>query len=143
VLTEAGRIIVDTGPLVAVLNQGDEFHQWACGIFANLTPPLCTCEAVLSEVQFLLDARGGDPLTVLEMVRKGVLIIDFKAEFEIERLIEMQRSYRNLPMDFADACLVRMAEIREAARILTTDSHFRIFRREKRRILSLIAPPGI
>jgi predicted nucleic acid-binding protein len=137
-----GKTIVDTGPLVAVINQRDEFHSWAVGVFANLTGPLLTCEAVLSEVQFLLDARGGDPLAVLEMVRKKIVVIDFKAEMEIERLIELQRSYRNLPMDFADACLVRMAELQEEARIITVDSHFRIFRRHKRRMLSLVAPPG-
>jgi predicted nucleic acid-binding protein len=46
-------------------------------------------------------------------------------------------------MDFADACLVRMTEMHERSRLLTTDSHFRIYRRNGRQIIPLLAPSGI
>ena len=137
------RTVVDTGPLVAVLNANDAHHAWAREVFAKLAPPVFTCEAVLSEAQFLLQERGGDPLAVLLWVQQGVVILAFDAANEIERLLELQRSYRNLPMDFADACLVRMTEIHEHSSVLTTDSHFRIYRRNGRQIIPLRAPPGI
>lgn len=139
----AARIIVDTGPLVAVINADDEHHAWAREVFRQLVPPVFTCEAVLSEAQFLLHERSGNPLLVLEWVRDGVINLAFAAEDEMERLIELQRSYRNLPMDFADACLVRMTETHERATVLTTDSHFRLYRRNRRQIIPLLAPPGI
>ena len=139
----APRTVVDTGPLVAVLNVNDEHHAWAREVFATLSPPVFTCEAVLSEAQFLLQERGGDPLAVLMWVRQGVIKLAFDAAKEIERLLELQRSYRNLPMDFADACLVRMTETHERSSLLTTDSHFRIYRRNGRQIIPLRAPPGI
>jgi uncharacterized protein len=137
------RTLVDTGPLVAVLNANDEHHAWARAVFGAVTPPVYTCEAVLSEAQFLLHERGGDPLAVLVWVRQGVIDLAFEAAGEIERLMELQRSYRNLPMDFADACLVRMTETHERSRVLTTDSHFRIYRRNGRQVIPLLAPPGI
>ena len=137
------RKVVDTDPLVAALNANDAHHAWAREMFGKLSPPVFTCEAVLSEAQFLLQERGGDPLAVLVWVQQGVISLGFEAANEIERLLALQRSYRNLPMDFADSCLVRMTEIHERSTFLTTDSHFRIYRRNGRQIIPLRAPPGI
>jgi uncharacterized protein len=134
------KILVDTGPLVAALNAADEHHVWALKIFGQFTPPVFTCEAVLSEAQFLLNDHGGDPLAVLEWVRLGAINLSFSAEAEIGRLLALQRSYQNLPMDFADVCLVRMAELHSRSRVLTTDSHFRIFRRNGRQQIPLLMP---
>jgi len=136
----AERVLLDTGPLVAVLNGADEHHGWARECFGRLAPPLFTCEAVLSEAQFLLADRGGDPLAVLAMARQGVLALDFDAREEVERLHDLQRSYRNLPMSFADACLVRMSELHERSRVFTTDAHFRLYRRHRRRVIPLLTP---
>ena len=137
----AERVLIDTGPLMAALNASDEHHEWAREAFGRLSPPLFTCEAVLSEAQFLLHERGGNPLAVLEMARQGILSVTFDAENQIVRLLELQRSYRNLPMSFADACLIRMSELHEHSRVFTTDSHFRIYRRNGRRVVPLLAPP--
>jgi len=48
------QVIVDTGILVAVLNKHDRYHQWAVQQFSQIEPPLLTCEAVISESNFLL-----------------------------------------------------------------------------------------
>ena len=119
--TEPARILADTGPLVAVLNAADEHHAWAREVFGRLPPPVFTCESVLSEAQFLLHGRGGDPLTVLDWVQRGVINLAFDAEDEIERLLALQKSYRALPMDFADATLVALAEQQDITEIFTLD----------------------
>ena len=98
---------------------------------------------MLSEAQFLLQERGGDPLAVLVCVRQGVINLGFDAAKEIERLPALQRSYRNLPMNFADACPVRMTEMHERSSVLTTGSHFGVYRRNGRQLIPLCAPPGI
>jgi predicted nucleic acid-binding protein len=134
------KILVDTGPLVAVLNTHDEHHAWARQIFGRLVPPLFTCESVSSETQFLLGEHGGNPLAVMDWAKRGVITLAFSAEAEIERLMALQQSYRTLPMDFADACLVRMSELDPHSRVLTTDSHFRIYRRNRRQQIPLLAP---
>ena len=137
------RTVVDTGPLVAPFSRADQYQHWAREEFERLTPPLFTCEAVLSETQLLVRERGGNPLAVLEMVKRGMLNVAFELEDEVERLLELQRSYADVPISLADACLVRMTELHARSRVMTTDSDFRIFRRNRRQIIPLLAPPGI
>lgn len=50
--------------------------------------------------------------------------------------------YADTPMDFADACVVRLAELHKEAAVCTTDSHFRIFRQHQSEPISLLAPFG-
>ena len=139
----AEKVLIDTGPIVAVLIAKDQHHQWARDQFSSLAPPLFTCEAVLSEAQFLLHSFGGDPTVVLEMVTKGVLHIDFDVEAEIDRLSTLQRTYRNMPMSLADACLVRMTELHARSHIFTIDSDFRIYRRHGRQLIPVLMPSDI
>ena len=143
-MTESGqRIVVDTGPLVALLSRADQYQEWARREFERLSPPVFTCEAVLSEAQLLLQARGGNPAAVLEMVQRGMLSVSFDLNDQVERLLQLQRAYSNVPMSLADACLVRMTELHDRSRVMTTDSDFRIFRRNRRQLIPLLAPPDI
>lgn len=136
----AEKLLVDTRPIVAILIPKDQHHQWARKQFAVLLPPLLTCEAVLSEAQFIVHRFGGNPIAVLEMVTKGVLNLTFSMKAETERLIKLQQTYKNIPMSLADACLVRMSELHYQSRVFTTDSDFRIYRRHGRQVISLLAP---
>jgi len=139
----ARKTLVDTGPLVALLGRGDQYHRWAAEEFGRLSPPVFTCEAVLSEAQLLVHARGGNPLAVLEMVQRGMLLLAFDLEDHVEPLLQLQRHYAKVPMSLADACLVRMAEMADRSQVMTTDSDFRIYRRNRRQIIPLLAPQGI
>jgi len=137
------RTVVDTGPLVALLSRADQYQHWARDEFERLKPPVFTCEAVLSETQLLVHERGGDALAVLQMVQRGMLNVVFDLEDQVERLLELQRAYADVPMSLADACLVRMTELHDRCRVMTTDSDFRIFRRNRRQIIPLLAPSGV
>jgi uncharacterized protein len=139
----AKRILIDTGPIVAMLIPADRYHGWANEQFSSLPPPLFTCEAVLSEARFLVHRFGGDATAVLEMVARGVLNIAFNAEAETDWLIKLQRRYQNLPMSLADACLVRMAELHAQSHVFTLDSDFRIYRRHGRQVIPVLAPSNV
>jgi uncharacterized protein len=134
------KTLVDTGPLVALLVEQDARHAWARRVWATIEPPLLTCEAVLSEAQFLLARFGGNPSVVLEFVRRGVVQVAFDLGSNVKRLLELQKSYRGLPMSLADACLVCMSEQISRSRVMTTDSHFRIYRRHKRQLIRVLMP---
>lgn len=138
----AERAILDTGPLVAFLNASDTHHAWAQKVFAEREAPFLTCEAVLTEAQHLVARGNGHPWLVLEMLRRGALAIALSVEDEAERLLAMQRAYRNVPMSLADACLVRIAELHAQSCVVTTDSHFRVYRRNKRQVIPVTLPPG-
>ena len=136
----AVRTLIDTGPIVAALVASDAHHRWAVDQLDRLGPPLYTCEAVLSEAQFLIYRFGGDPVTVLELVDRGTLEIDFVLSGQIKPLRQLQKKYLNVPMSLADACLVRMTELHAQTRVFTTDSDFRFYRRNGRQLIPLLAP---
>ncbi len=61
--------ILDTGPLVALLNRRDRYHAWAVRTVDALEAPLITCEPVVSEAWFLIRRGGGNPFRLLELMR--------------------------------------------------------------------------
>ena len=133
-------VIVDTGPLVALLNRRDRWHAWAVEQFGELGSPLATCESVLAESSHLLrhDPKGPDAL--LQLISRGLLSIDISLQGQAEELRRLMWRYRDLPMSLADACLVKLAEQASGAQVLTLDAHFRRYRRHGRHVIPLILP---
>lgn len=134
------RVILDTGPLVAFLNRQDRFHDWAVAQLTGVTPPLLTCESVLSEACFLVRKLPGGREAVLELVRRGLIAARFDLTREVARVARLVRGYANIPMSLADACLVRMAELEPEGVVLTLDSGFRIYRKNGRHIVPTRMP---
>jgi uncharacterized protein len=134
------EILVDTGPLVAYLDRSDRNHAWAKEIFKQLTRPVMTCEAVIAEALFLLRRGGIDPDGLLNLVSRGLVVPGFALATEIGAIQHLMKSYRNIPMSLADACLVRMAEIHENSKIMTMDSDFVVYRKSRRKLIPLLRP---
>lgn len=134
------NVLLDTGPLVAFLNRADRLHEWAAAQWAEIEPPLLTCESVLSEACFLLRRSPGGAAAVLELVERGVVKLPFDVAPEADTIGKLLRRYADVPMSLADACLVRMAEQDSRARVFTADSDFRLYRAQGRRVIPLIAP---
>lgn len=132
--------LADTGPLVAYLDRSDRDYCWAKETFMRLTRPLLTCEAMMAEALFLLRCGGIDPDGLLNLVRRGLVIPDFSLTREIAAVQQLMKTYRNVSMSLADACLVRMAEIHENSKIMTLDSDFVIYRKSRRRVIPLLGP---
>lgn len=133
-------LICDTGPLVAFFNRRDQYHSWASGQFGRITQPLLTCEAVISEVVFLLQDDGLPADPIFEALERRQVLVQFSAEEHWPDLRHLMRKYANLPMSLADACLVRMAELAPRSQVFTADRHFRVYRRHGRQAIPLLAP---
>lgn len=133
------KAIADTGFLVAFANRGDKHHAWAVSVAQNITEPLLTCEAVLSETTFHL----GDAALVLEMIEQGLIKLAFDAEEHLPQLNEFAHRYADRSPDFADLCLVRMSELYPKHSVITVDGDFRVYRRNKRELIPLICPKGV
>ncbi|MGL5019741.1 MAG: type II toxin-antitoxin system VapC family toxin [Luteolibacter sp.] len=134
------EIIVDTGPLVAYLDRSDRDHLWAKECFMRITRPLLTCEAVVAEALFLLRRGGIDPDGLLNLISRGLVVPDFSLAAEIRVIQQLMKTYRNIPMSLADACLVRMAETHENSKVMTLDSDFVIYRKSRRKVIPLLRP---
>ncbi len=134
----AARAFLDAGFVVALLSRRDAHHRWAVAQTPRLAPPWGTCEAVLSEAFHLLGARGTLGLNAL--LRRRAVVVGFDFANDLEPVLKLMQKYVNVPMSFADACLVRMTEIRSDAVILTTDTDFRIYRRHGRQVIPCVMP---
>ena len=134
------RVLVDTGPLVALLNRRDHYHVWARSVLDTVTPPVFTCEAVLSEACFLLSRMGGGAEAVLALIQADIIRVEFQIGVEIEAVRRLAERYANVPMSFADACLVRMSELELQSVVLTLDSDFKRYRRNRRHVVPVITP---
>jgi len=137
------QVILDTGPLVAFLNSRDRYHDWAEAQFAQIQPPLLTCEAVVSEACFLLRGWPRGAGSIFELLERKVLEISFSLADHIAPVSLLLKKYGNIPTSLADACLVRMAELHDSSSILTLDADFQIYRKHKRRVIPLLLPPAI
>ncbi len=82
----------------------------------------------------------GDPDAVLNLVGCGIVRADFRIGTEIDALRLLMKRFSNVPMSLADACLVRMTELDPRSVVLTLDSDFRIYRRNRRQIIPTISP---
>lgn len=133
--------ILDTGPLVAYFCPRDEYHDWARSAFAQLPPGVFICEAVITEACHLAAKAGVSRARVLEFVERGRLnVVSLGSEMPAIR--DLLTRYADAPMDFADGCVVRLAELHSAASVCTVDRDFSFYRKHGREVLTLIAPFG-
>lgn len=135
------RVLLDTGPLVALLNRRDHYHAWARSVLSTVTPPVFTCEAVLSEACFLLSRLDDGADAVLALVAADIVRVEFQIGLEIAAVRKLVQRFAGVPMSFADACLVRMSELELRSVVLTLDSDFKRYRRNRRHVVPVISPP--
>jgi uncharacterized protein len=133
-------ILLDTGPLVALLDRREDTHRWAEAALRQIREPLWTCGAVLSEASFLV-GRFLPALSQLNaLVRTGIVRPVGEDRSSWNRALDLMRQYANVPMSFADACLVTIAEQHESTRIFTLDRDFLVYRLQNGAAPTLIAP---
>jgi len=132
---------VDTGCIVALLDRSERHHKECALAIAELDGPLLTCEAVIAEACYLLRGIKGAVDAALENVEKGSLLVPYRLAGKTSALRRLLRKYSSVPMDFADACLVQMAEEYQTGRILTLDRDFHIYRWGKNHPFDFVVEP--
>ncbi len=139
------RIIADTGFFLAYLDKADQYYDWAVSIAQSHKPPFYTCEAVIAEAAYMLSSRTDVRAVarLLDLLEAGLVKIDFRVENHTSRVITLLQRYENVPIDYADACIVVMAEqekYREHIILTVDDNDFRIYRRNGREALTIDTP---
>jgi predicted nucleic acid-binding protein len=125
----APGVLLDTGPLVALLSDGDGQHERATRLFAVCMPPFRCCEAVVAEACYLMrkvDPAG--PAEVIGLLRKGVYELSFSLRDHGAGVEALLKKYADQPISLADACLIRCADLHQEGRILTFDTDFARYR---------------
>jgi predicted nucleic acid-binding protein len=135
------KIVVDTGPLVAFFREDDEYHPWAEEVFKTIRPPLFTTESVITETAHFIAMSGFSRKRLLNWIDSGGLQIPLQLPEHALAVAALMEKYGNR-MDLADATLVRLSEMFDDCRVLTTDrGDFSFYRRHGRQMIPLLTPP--
>jgi predicted nucleic acid-binding protein len=104
------RVLVDTGPLVAIMSRADQHHKTCLEALHDLPGPLFSCWPVITEAAWLLRRHPGVVRQLLDSISAGfveLLPVQSAEATEIGKVIE---KYRNIRPQLADAALVYLAE---------------------------------
>ncbi|HUE84533.1 MAG TPA: PIN domain-containing protein [Vicinamibacterales bacterium] len=134
------QVLLDTGPLVALVDARDRYHRWAIAQWGDIEPPLLTCEAVISEACFLLDQAAGGSAAVFQMLLREAVAIGFRLDEHLKEVDKLRTKYADVPMSVADASLVRMSEQFSRSAVLTLDDDFKVYRKHGRYVIPLLSP---
>ena len=134
--------LMDTGPLVAFFDRSDAYHGWTKEKWAQAPVPMLTCDAVLAEAAYLLQERAGlPPEKVLALFERQIISAPFHLEEHAAPVARLLERYRDQGMQLADACLVRLSEVKRDCRVFTLDREdFQVYRRFERQVIPLVAP---
>ena len=122
-------ILVDAGPLIALVKANDQHHRECRAVFQTLRKPMGTVWPVLTEAMYLLGSLPQAQENIWEMIVRGAVEILPLGPDDIPRIRELRRQYGNHPMDLADAALIRVAEREHIRRIFTVDrKDFAVYR---------------
>jgi len=134
-------VLLDTGFIVALLDRSERHHQECAAISAEIEAPLLTCEAVVAEACYLMREIKNAADAVLKNVENGTFLVPYRMAGKTAALRRLLKKYADVPMDFADACLVDMADEYQTGRILTLDRDFHIYRWGKNHPFDLVLEP--
>jgi predicted nucleic acid-binding protein len=132
--------VVDTGALVALFDRKDPAHDLVRTGWAPLIGRFATTGAVITETLHFLRPITGGAEALAGFLRKGLVVVDDTfAQSRLDAAVGLMARYRDIPMDFADATLVLLAERLVTPNVLTLDERgFRTFRFAGKRHFRLV-----
>ena len=135
----AGELLLDTGALVSLLDRSQTHHLTCRRAFADWTGPLVSTEAVLTEaIHLLAGVHGGRAACVDFFLSGGALLVP-SSMTSLQRVRKLLDKYADLPMDFADATLVALADELDCTSVLTTDrADFSVYRVKGRKPFRIV-----
>jgi predicted nucleic acid-binding protein len=122
-------ILIDAGPMVALISAGDHHHASCRATLVRIDEPIATVWPAFTEAMYLLRGSLQAQRVLWDMVlREAIAILPLTVD-DAPRMWELMKKYHDLPMDLADAALVRAAERENIRRIFTIDRRdFSVYR---------------
>jgi predicted nucleic acid-binding protein len=122
-------ILIDAGPLVALISASDNHHVSCRVALETIEEPIATVWPAFTEAMYLLRSSWRAQRALWEMIERGTIDLHYLNIDDVRRMRELMEKYRDLPMDLADAALVRVAEREKIRRIFTLDRRdFSVYR---------------
>jgi uncharacterized protein len=135
----AHRILIDTGPLIAIFNGEDSYHQTCLAALAEMNQPLYTCWPVITEAAWLLRKSTPAVIRLLASINGDFLEVLPLAGGEAEAIAASMTRYKNIQLQLADAALAYLAERERIETIFTLDrKDFSIYRTSRKRAFRIL-----
>lgn len=128
------RGLIDTGPILALLDRNDPWHGPCVETISQLRLPLMTSAAVLTEVFHLMPEGPRVLNEAWTLIRSGAIMVASLGDDDLDSVRTLMVRYHDRPMDFADATLVHLAHRESLTEIFTIDhDDFETYRIDGRR----------
>ena len=122
-------VLVDVGPMVAILNRRDRDHEACVNVLKKLRQPLLSTWMPVTQAMYSLDFSVAAQGALLEMIERGALRILDIGNQDLPGIRSLMKKYSDQPMDFADATLVQVARREALYEVFTLDQRdFGVYR---------------
>ena len=133
------RILIDTGPMVALFSEDDHHYQRCTDALTALNPPLFTCWPVVTEAAWLLRKRPKSLHQLFGSFDSGLFAFLALDAADLPAVAALMQRYEDISLQFADAALAHLAERENIRTVFTTDRRdCSIIRLKRKRTLRLI-----
>ncbi len=133
------RVLVDTGPLVAILSRADEHHERCVEALRDLPGPLFSCWPVITEAAWLLRAYPRAVQQLLKSLGSGFVELLSLTSLEADGVAGVLKKYEDMRPQLADACLVYLANRDGIDTVFTLDRRdFAVYRSPRRKPFRII-----
>jgi predicted nucleic acid-binding protein len=130
------KTIIDSGPLIALFDKSDKYHQELLTFLQSYKGELITSWAVITEVSHMLDFNLKVQIDFLKWIELGGIQLYDISQNELKNIRVMMEKYLDIPMDLADATLMYIASKENIKDIVSIDSDFDIYRTLKKQSLN-------
>jgi hypothetical protein len=135
----ANELLLDTSALVSLLDRSQSRHREFVQLFESWQGPVVSTEAVLTESAHLLSRADGGIEACIDFFLMGGATLVPLSQSALARCRDLVHKYADLPMDYADATLVALAEELETNLVFTSDrTDFEIYRWRGRRSFRIV-----
>ena len=123
------RVLVDTGPIVAILSRRDQYHQKCVEALREMPGPLFTCWPVITEAAWLLRRDSKAIQQLLNSIDTGLFEMLALTTADAKPISSIMRKYRDIRIQLADAALIHLAGRDGVDTIFTLDQRdFSVYR---------------
>lgn len=135
------NILVDAGPLIALFDKDDKYHNPVIKFLKQFKGQLVTTWPVITEVTHLLSFNVNVQIDFLEWLKRDAVTIINLESIHLERIIQLSKKYSDVPMDLADSSLIIISEITDISEIITIDSDYYIYKTKNKKSLNNVLLP--